>query len=134
MILEVEDHQRGETLNFTQQLVLSVRKKLKYLSNQQGLSLFIVENVFKIKNHKIDLDKKEDLLVVLGVNQVIGRLTGLQQELEIETEDHLTEDHQREGTLNFILQFVLSARKKLRYLSSPQGLSLFSAESVFKTK
>ena len=57
MILEVEDHQRGETLNFTQQLVLSVRKKLKYLSNQQGLSLFIVENVFKIKNHKIDLDK-----------------------------------------------------------------------------
>jgi hypothetical protein len=57
MILEAEDHQRGETLNFTLQFVLSVRKRLKYHSSPQDLSLFIAENVFRIKNHKIALDK-----------------------------------------------------------------------------
>ena len=54
---QTEDRQTEETLNFTLQLVLSVKKRLKYHSSPQGKNLFIAESVFKNKNHKMALDK-----------------------------------------------------------------------------
>ena len=129
MTIEIEDSQREEKENFTLQPAVNVKRKPKYLSNQQELNQSTAVNAFKNINHRMDLEKQEVLLVGLEVNQIIDLLADHLQDMMTETELELMVELN-----NSILSYVLIVKKKHRYLSNQQELNQYTVESVFKIK